>query len=131
MTLEKFFVDGDVLDRHEPVARLVVSHRVDQEGRIAIVNAVEQRWEIKRHGIETRYARLIDSVSSRFLLRWRRGRLRGRGRGSGFGRRSRSRGLGSRAAAGRIELLDDFGGDVERRIRPHQSTVDDAEQEVE
>jgi hypothetical protein len=49
MTLEEFFVDGDVLDCHEPVARLVVRHRVDQERWIAIVNAVEQRWEIKGH----------------------------------------------------------------------------------
>jgi hypothetical protein len=36
MALEVVFADGDVLERHEPVARLVFSDRVNQECRIAI-----------------------------------------------------------------------------------------------
>jgi hypothetical protein len=49
MTLEEFFVDGNVFDRYEPVARLVFGHHVDQEGWIAIVDAIEQRRKVKRH----------------------------------------------------------------------------------
>jgi hypothetical protein len=36
MSLEIVFADGNVLERHEPVARLVFSDRVDQECGIAI-----------------------------------------------------------------------------------------------
>jgi hypothetical protein len=50
VSLKKFFVDGDVLDGHEPVAGLVLRNRVDQERGIAIVDAVEERGKIEGKG---------------------------------------------------------------------------------
>jgi hypothetical protein len=42
MSLEIVFADRDVLERHEPVARLVFSDRVDQLCRVTIRNAAKQ-----------------------------------------------------------------------------------------
>ena len=42
MSLEEFLVDGDVLDCDKPITRPVLGHRVDQEGRITVVEAVQE-----------------------------------------------------------------------------------------
>jgi hypothetical protein len=45
MALEIFFVDGDVLDCDEPPPRLVLGNRVDEQRRIAIAEAVEEKGD--------------------------------------------------------------------------------------
>ena len=50
MSLEVVFTDRDVLERHEPVARLVFSDCVDQQRRIAVGDATEKRWEVEGQG---------------------------------------------------------------------------------
>src|SRR5262245_31543562 len=52
MTLEEFFVDGDVLDRDDPPPRLVLGDRVDEDGRIPVTEPVEDEGDVDvRHGI--------------------------------------------------------------------------------
>ena len=38
-TLKEFLADGDVLERDETVARLVLCHRVHEDNRIPVVDA--------------------------------------------------------------------------------------------
>ena len=49
MSLKELLVDGDVLERDETLARLVLRHGVDEEGRIAVVDARQNRGEVQRH----------------------------------------------------------------------------------
>jgi hypothetical protein len=46
VTLEEFFVDGDVLDRDEPNARLVLHDRVDEEARIPVIDSFENGRQV-------------------------------------------------------------------------------------
>ena len=46
MPLEELFVDGDVLDRDEPPARLVLGDRVNEHGRIPVAEPVEQDVDV-------------------------------------------------------------------------------------
>jgi len=46
MTREEIFVDREVLEGGEPGARLMLPDRVDQQRRITVINAVEERWKI-------------------------------------------------------------------------------------
>jgi hypothetical protein len=49
MTLKELLVDGHVLDRHHPLAGLVLGDRVDQQRRIAITEAVEDARDSLAH----------------------------------------------------------------------------------
>ena len=71
VTLEELLVDGDVLVRDQPVAGLVLGHRVDQQRRIAVVDAVEERWEVNRHGRIVHASRfsVLGSCSGSVLVR--------------------------------------------------------------
>jgi hypothetical protein len=46
MTREKIFVDREVLEGGEPGARLMLPARVDQQRRITVMNAVEERGKV-------------------------------------------------------------------------------------
>ena len=44
--LKELLADGDVLDRHEPDAGLVLGDGVEQERGIAVVDAIEERGKV-------------------------------------------------------------------------------------
>ena len=44
--LKEFFVDGDVLDGHEPPARLVLDDRVDEHRRIPVAQPVQEERNV-------------------------------------------------------------------------------------
>ncbi len=46
MPLKEFLTDRHVLHRHEPVARLVLSDRVDEIRRVSVVDAPEERRKV-------------------------------------------------------------------------------------
>ena len=46
MSLEELFVDGDVLDRDEPPAGLVLGDRVDEQRRIPVAEPVEEDGDV-------------------------------------------------------------------------------------
>ena len=46
MPLKELLTDGHVLHRHEPVARLVLSDRVDEIRRVSVVDAPEERRKV-------------------------------------------------------------------------------------
>ena len=51
MALEEFFVDGDVLDGHEPAAGVVLGDGVDEHRRIPITQAIERLRYVDEHGV--------------------------------------------------------------------------------
>jgi hypothetical protein len=48
--LKEIFVDGDVLVRDEALTWLVLIDGIDQHGRMAVTEAVEQYRDVERHG---------------------------------------------------------------------------------
>ena len=50
VSLEELLVDGDVLDRDEPPARLVLGDRVDEQRRIPVAQPVEENGDVDHHG---------------------------------------------------------------------------------
>ena len=50
MSLKEILVDGDVLMRDEPLAGLVLGDGVDEHGRMAITEAVEEYGDVDGHG---------------------------------------------------------------------------------
>ena len=50
MSLEEIFVDGDVLDGHEPLARLVLGDRIDERRRIPVAEPVDDFGDVDGHG---------------------------------------------------------------------------------
>ena len=49
MALKELFIDGDVLDGAEMASWNVLCDDVYEEGRIAVVNAIKERWKINGH----------------------------------------------------------------------------------
>ena len=109
VSLEEFFVDGDVLDRHEPPARLVLGDRVDEKRRIAVVNASEERRKVEGHA----HMPLPGCWTSRLLGRQR---VRRTPELTDPGAWSVLRAW--RLGAWRIELLNHFGRRCRARSRP-------------
>src|SRR5262245_2409287 len=101
MALEKLFADGDGLESHEPVTRLVLGDRVDQNRWIAIRDSPEKRWKIESQG----------PAPPRLLGRWGRWRRRLR----------RTR---------RIHGGDDLGGQVHAGVGPDEAALSGIEHEV-
>jgi hypothetical protein len=52
VALKEFFVDGDVLDRDEPLALVVLGDRVDERRRIPVAEPIEKDGDVERprHG---------------------------------------------------------------------------------
>jgi len=46
VSLEEFFVDGDVLDRNQPPSCVVLGDRVDQKGWLPVAEAVEEDGDV-------------------------------------------------------------------------------------
>jgi hypothetical protein len=49
VALKELFTDSDVLVRHHAPARLMLSNRIDQGGRIAITETVKRCGNVDRH----------------------------------------------------------------------------------
>jgi hypothetical protein len=47
VSLEKLLANGDVFHRHHPVARLVLRNRVEEKGRVAVIDAPEEPRDVK------------------------------------------------------------------------------------
>jgi hypothetical protein len=45
MALEKVFVDGDVLERNQPLPRLVLGNTVDEQGGKAVGETIRRRGQ--------------------------------------------------------------------------------------
>ena len=119
MPLKEIFVDGDVLDRHDPAAGLMLGDGVDQRRGIAIAEPVDGGRNVDAG---TR-RNLPVGMKSGDVENWRLADFQ-------IPPISKLQ-LFLRAAARGVETLDDLVGDVQARVHVGGAGVGDAEHGVE